>query len=247
MWEDPSENAEHTREKQQAADRAVECVESGMVVGLGAGSTAILAVRRIGQLLREGRLRDIVGVPCSSEIEAEARALGIPITLDPPGAVDLTIDGADEVDPELNLIKGGGGALLHEKIVAQASRREIIIVDEGKLSPVLGTHWPLPVEVVPFGGHSQRRFLTSLGACVSVRQQHDGTPFRTDQGNLILDCAFGPIRQPAELAAKLDARTGIVEHGLFIGLATEVFVAGVDGIRHLTPQRAGHRVAGQDS
>ena len=183
MWEDPSENAEHTREKQQAADRAVECVESGMVVGLGAGSTAILAVRRIGQLLREGRLRDIVGVPCSSAIEAEARALGIPITLDPPGAVDLTIDGADEVDPELNLIKGGGGALLHEKIVAQASRREIIIVDEGKLSPVLGTHWPLPVEVVPFGGHSQRRFLTSLGARVTVRQQHDGTPFRTDQGN----------------------------------------------------------------
>jgi ribose 5-phosphate isomerase A len=247
MWEDPSENAELTREKQQAADRAVECVESGMVVGLGAGSTAILAVRCIGQLLREGRLRDIVGVPCSSAIEAEARALGIPITLDPPGAVDLTIDGADEVDPELNLIKGGGGALLHEKIVAQASRREIIIVDEGKLSPVLGTHWPLPVEVVPFGGHSQRRFLTSLGACVSVRQQHDGTPFRTDQGNLILDCAFGPIRQPAELAAKLDARTGIVEHGLFIGLATEVIVAGVDGIRHLTPPRAGHRAAGQGS
>jgi ribose 5-phosphate isomerase A len=247
MWEDPSENAERTREKQQAADRAVECVESGMVVGLGAGSTAILAVRRIGQLLREGRLRDIVGVPCSSAIEAAARALGIHITLDPPGAVDLTIDGADEVDPELNLIKGGGGALLHEKIVAQASRREIIIVDEGKLSPVLGTHWPLPVEIVPFVGHSQRRFLTSLGARVTVRQQHDGTPFRSDQGNLILDCAFGPIRQPAELAAKLDARTGIVEHGLFIGLATEVIVAGVDGIRHLTPQRAGHRAAGQDS
>jgi ribose 5-phosphate isomerase A len=239
MWEDPSEDAEHTREKQQAADRAVECVESGMVVGLGAGSTAILAVRGIGQLLREGRLRDIVGVPCSSAIEAEACALGIPITLDPPGAVDLTIDGADEVDPELNLIKGGGGALLHEKIVAQASLREIIIVDEGKLSPVLGTHWPLPVEIVPFGGHSQRRFLASLGAHVTVRQERDGTPFRTDQGNLILDCAFGPIRQPAELAAKLDARTGIVEHGLFIGLATEVIVAGVDGIRHLTPPRTG--------
>jgi ribose 5-phosphate isomerase A len=247
MWEDPSENAERTREKQQAADRAVECVESGMVVGLGAGSTAILAVRRIGQLLREGRLHDVVGIPCSSAIEAEARALGIPITLDPPGAVDLTIDGADEVDPELNLIKGGGGALLHEKIVAQASHREIIIVDEGKLSPVLGTHWPLPVEVVPFGGHSQRHFLASLGAHVTVRQQCDGTPFTTDQGNLILDCAFGPIRQPAELAAKLDARTGIVEHGLFIGLATEVIVAGVDGIQHLTPQRAGHRAAGQDS
>jgi ribose 5-phosphate isomerase A len=230
----PSEAEERAWEKQQAADSAVAYVQSGMVVGLGAGSTAILATRRIGQLLREGRLRDIVGVPCSSAIEAEARALGIPITLEPPGAVDLTIDGADEVDPELNLIKGGGGALLHEKIVAQASRREVIIVDESKLSPALGTHWALPVEVIPFGWHAQRRFLESLGARVTVRQQRDGTPFRTDQGNLILDCTFGPIQQPKELAAKLDARTGIVEHGLFLGLATEVIVAGADGVRHLT-------------
>jgi ribose 5-phosphate isomerase A len=232
----PSEAEEQAREKQQAADRAVAYVQSGMVVGLGAGSTAILATRRIGQLLREGRLRDIVGVPCSSAIEAEARALGIPITLDPPDMVELTIDGADEVDPELNLIKGGGGALLHEKIVAQASLREVIIVDESKLSPALGTHWALPVEVIPFGWHAQRRFLESLGARVSVRQQRDGRPFRTDQGNLILDCAFGPIQQPKELAAKLDARTGIVEHGLFLGLATEVIVAGADGVRHLTPK-----------
>ena len=222
----PSEAEELAREKQQAADSAVAYVQSGMVVGLGAGSTAILATRRIGQLLREGRLRDIVGVPCSSAIEAEARALGIPVPLDPPDMVDLTIDGADEVDPELNLIKGGGGALLHEKIVAQASLREVIIVDESKLSPALGTHWALPVEVIPFGWHSQRRFLESLGARITVRPQRDGTPFRTDQGNLILDCAFGPIRQPATLAAKLDARTGIVEHGLFLGLATEVIVAG---------------------
>jgi len=206
------------------------------VVGLGAGRTAVLAMRRIGQLLREGRLHDIVGFPCSSAIEAEARALGIPITLDPPGAVDLTIDGADEVDPDLNLIKGGGGALLHEKIVAQASLREIIIVDESKLSPALGTHWPLPVEVIPFGWHSQLRFLESLGARVTVRQQSAGMPFKTDQGNLILDCAFDPIRQPAELAARLDARAGIVEHGLFIGLATEVIVADADGVRHLTPK-----------
>jgi ribose 5-phosphate isomerase A len=236
----PSENSpepeEHAREKQQAAERAVEYVASGMVVGLGAGSTAILATQRIGQLLREGRLRDIVGFPCSSAVEAEARALGIPITLDPPGVVDLTIDGADEVDPELNLIKGGGGALLHEKIVAQASLREIIIIDESKLAPALGTHWPLPVEVIPFGWHSQLRFLESLGARVTVRQQGDGTPFKTDQGNLILDCAFGPIRQPVALAARLDARVGIVEHGLFIGLATEVIVAGPDGVRHLTPK-----------
>jgi ribose 5-phosphate isomerase A len=243
MPDEPSEDLEQARQKQQAADRAVEYVKSGMVVGLGAGSTALLATRRIAQLLCQGYLHDIVGFPCSSAIEAEARALGIPITTDPPGMIDLTIDGADEVDPELNLIKGGGGALLHEKIVAQTSLREIIIVDDSKLSPVLGTHWPLPIEVVPFGWQFQRRFLGSLGAHVRVRQQRDGTLFRTDQGNLILDCAFGPIPHPAELAAKLEARAGIVEHGLFIGLATEVIVAAADGIRHLTPQRASRRCA----
>jgi ribose 5-phosphate isomerase A len=131
--------------------------------------------------------------------------------------------------------------------VAQASLREIIIVDESKLSPALGTHWPLPVEVIPFGWRLQRRFLESLGGRVTVRQQRDGTPFKTDQGNLILDCAFGPISQPAALAAELDARTGIVEHGLFIGVATEVIVASADGVRHLTPQRAGVRSAGKSS
>jgi ribose 5-phosphate isomerase A len=245
LLENPPEDEEHAGEKQQAADRAVAYVTSGMVVGLGAGSTAILVTRRIGQLLREGRLHDIVGFPCSSVIEAEARALGIPITLDPLDWIDLTIDGADEVDPDLNLIKGGGGALLHEKIVAQASHREIIIVDESKLSPALGTHWPLPVEVIPFGWHSQLRFLESLGARVTVRQQRDGTPFKSDQGNSILDCAFGPIRQPAVLAARLDARTGIVEHGLFIGLATEVIVAGADGVRHLIAKPTGVRALGK--
>jgi ribose 5-phosphate isomerase A len=112
---------------------------------------------------------------------------------------------------------------------------------------VLGTRWPLPVEVIPFGWQFQKRFLESLDARITVRQQRDGTLFRTDQGNLILDCAFGPIPQPAELAAKLDVRTGIIEHGLFIGLATEVIVAGADGIRHLTPQQAGRRSAGQSS
>jgi ribose 5-phosphate isomerase A len=231
------ETVDHEEEKQQAAYCAVEYVRSGMTVGLGAGSTALLATRRIAQLLHEGHLHDIIGFPCSWEIEAEARSLGTPITLNPPEMVDLTIDGADEVDPDLNLIKGGGGSLLHEKIVAQVSLREIIIVDETKLSPVLGTHWPLPVEVIPFGWHSQRNFLESLGARVTLRQRSDGTPFRTDQGNLILDCAFGPIPQPSGLAARHDRRTGIVEHGLFIGLATEVIVAGADGIRHLTAQR----------
>ena len=220
--------------KQQAARYAVGFVKSGMVVGLGHGSTAILAVRRIAQLLHEGQLQDILGAPCSLQVGAEARRLGIPLTtLDEHPVVDLTIDGADEVDPDLNLIKGGGGALLREKIVAQASRREIIVVDESKLSPALGARWAVPVEIVPFGWRSQAAYLESLGAQPVLRLSSDGTPFTTDQGNLILDCNFGPIAQPAQLAARLSERAGIVEHGLFLGLATDVIVASVEGIRHL--------------
>ena len=220
--------------KQQAAWYAVDFVKSGMVVGLGHGSTAIFAVRCIAQLLREGQLQDILGVPSSLQVEEEARRLGIPLTtLDEHPVVDVTIDGADEVDPSLNLIKGGGGALLREKIVAQASRREIIVVDESKLSPALGAHWPVPVEVTPFGWRSQAAYLESLGAQPILRLNKDGTPFKTDQGNLILDCRFGPISQPAQLAAHLGERAGIVEHGLFLGLATDVIVASVEGIRHL--------------
>ena len=227
-------NRDISQLKQQAAERAVEFVESGMVVGLGHGSTAIFAVRRIAQLLREGQLRDILGVPCSRQVEAEARRLGIPLTtLDEHPVVDLTIDGADEVDPDLNLIKGGGGALLHEKIVAQASRREIIVVDQAKLSPALGTLWPVPVEVVPFGYRSQAAYLESLGAKITLRQSNDGAPFETDQGNLILDCRFGPIPDPARLAVRLNRRAGIVEHGLFLGLATDIIVAGEQGIRYV--------------
>jgi ribose 5-phosphate isomerase A len=227
-------NVDTAKLKQQAAEQAVEFVKSGMVVGLGHGSTAIFAVRRIAQSLREGQLQDILGVPCSRQVEGEAQRLGIPLTtLDEHGVVDLTIDGADEVDPHLNVIKGGGGALLREKIVAQASRREIIVVDESKLSPALGTRWSVPVEVVPFGWHSQAAYLESLGAEPVLRRNKDGTPFKTDQGNLILDCHFGPISQPAQLAAQMSERAGIVEHGLFLGLVTDVIVASDQGIRHL--------------
>lgn len=220
--------------KQQVAERAVEYIESGMVVGLGHGSTAILAVHRLGELLRSKQLEDIVCVPCSIQTENEARELGIPLTtLEEHPEIDLTIDGADEVDPNLDLIKGGGGALLHEKIVAQASHREIIIVDETKLSPVLGIKWPVPVEVIPFGWGSQAQFLESLGARVNPRRDTGETLFKTDQGNLILDCNFGPIPEPTLLAYELDRRVGIVEHGMFLGLASEVIVAGQEGIRHL--------------
>jgi len=220
--------------KRRAAWHAVEFVRSGMVVGLGAGSTAAFALRRLAELLGEGQLEDILGVPCSLQVEREARSMGVPITtLAVHPVLDVTIDGADEVNPDLDLIKGGGGALLREKIVAQASRREIIVVDDSKLSPALGTHWPVPVEVTPFGWRAQVAFLESLNARVVLRTQEDGIPFQTDQDNLILDCHFGPIREPKELALQLSQRAGVVEHGLFLGLATDVIVAGDDGITHL--------------
>jgi ribose 5-phosphate isomerase A len=154
-------------------------------------------------------------------------------TLEEHSIIDVTIDGADEVDPQLDLIKGAGGALLREKIVAQASRREIIVIDESKMVPKLGTRKALPVEVIPFGRRIQQEYLQSLGARIEVRTKGDGGFFYTDQGNLILDCAFGPISQPSALAAQLSARAGIVGHGLFLGLATDVIVAGAEGIRHL--------------
>ena len=224
---------EVTRLKQEAGYHAAAMVESGMIVGLGEGSTAIWAVRRIGERLRDGGLRDILGIPASLQIEREALALGIPLTtLEDHPVIDLTIDGADEVDPQLNLIKGGGGALLREKIVAQASQREIIVVDESKLSDALGTNWAVPVEVIPFGWRSQLDYLLELGAGVMLRGGTD-SPYRTDQGNYILDCDFGPIFDPAALGAQIKARAGVVEHGLFLGLASEVIVVSPSGMRHI--------------
>jgi ribose 5-phosphate isomerase A len=216
-----------------AALRAVEWVASGMVVGLGTGRTASLAVRRIAERLREGSLANVVGVPTSGATEAEARSLGIPL-IDPliPRQIDLTIDGADEVDGKLDLIKGAAGALFREKIVAQMSKREIIVIDESKLVTMLGERSAVPVEVVQFGWRSQVPYLESLGARVAVRQGVGSEPFLTDQGNLILDCRFGPIADPARIARGLEARTGVVAHGLFLGLATDVVVAGPAGVTH---------------
>jgi ribose 5-phosphate isomerase A len=220
--------------KRQAAERAVEFVESGMVVGLGFGSTARYAVERIAQRLATGDLRDIVAVPTALQVEREARRLGIPLTsLDEHPQIDLTIDGADEVDPNLDLIKGGGGALLREKIVAQASRREIIVVDESKLSEKLGTRFPVPVEVLPFGRGAMAQYLEQLGAAIALRLAPSGQPFETDQGNWILDATFGPLEDPRPVADQLDREAGIVAHGLFLGLATDVIVAGQGGLRHL--------------
>ncbi len=221
--------------KRLAAEKSVEWVKSGMVVGLGAGSTAAYAVRRIGELLKKGTLQGVVGIPCSREVERLAQAVGIPLTtLEAHPSIDLTIDGADEIDPQLNLIKGGGGALLHEKIVARASKREIIAAEEAKLSPFLGTRWAVPVEIVPFGWHQAEAYIKELGAREIRLRMDGGAPYLTDEGNTIVDCNFGAIENPEELAERLKALTGIVEHGLFIGLATDVILAGPNGVRHLT-------------
>lgn len=220
--------------KRAAAEFAVNFVQSGMVVGLGFGSTAIFATRRIAHLLQRGKLHDVQGVPCSLQTEHDAQVLGIPLTtLDEQPVVDLTIDGADEVDPHFNLIKGGGGALLREKVVAQATKRQVIVVDASKLSPALGTHWAVPIEVIRFNWHAQMRWLESLGAQVTVRKRKNGELFLTDQGNLILDANFGVIVEPNALARVLSNRAGIVEHGLFIGLVHDLVIADASGVRHV--------------
>ncbi len=221
------------RFKEEAVKRAVQFVQTGMKVGLGTGSTAIFATRRIAALLATGELRDIVAFATSKATAKEALRLGVPLLPDDlPEDLDLTIDGADEVDADMNVIKGGGGALLREKIVAQASTREIIVVDDTKPSPRLGTHWPVPIEVIPFGWRSQARYLESLGARCAIRECPNGTQFVTDSGNMILDCHFGPIADARALSNALARRAGIVEHGLFIGLATDLIVAGAGGVQH---------------
>ncbi len=226
--------------KQRAGFRAAEFVESGMVVGLGTGSTTEHAVKRIAKRLKAGELKNIVGIPSSVRTEKLAQELNIPLVgFDIHPQIDITIDGADEVDPDLNLIKGGGGALLREKVVAQASMRNIIIIDDSKLVAKLGTGWALPMEVIPFARYTEEAFLSTIGGSVTLRKNDDDTPYRTDQNNVILDADFGPMDDPFRLAAQLNERAGIVEHGLFLGLATDVLVARQGDVEHLTRPHPG--------
>jgi len=219
--------------KQDAGSAAVEFVQSGMVVGLGTGSTAIWAVRQLAELIDGKKLAGIVAVPTSAATEAEARRLKIPLTtLEDHPLLDMVIDGADEVDPDLNLIKGGGGALLREKIVAQNAKRLVIAVDASKLSSQLGKQRAVPVEVIPFGWKSQQEFIEGLGAVVTLRTRPDESIFMTDQHNYILDCRFEPIDIGVGLAQRLKNRTGIVEHGLFLNMATDLIVARPSGVDH---------------
>lgn len=219
--------------KRLAAENAVEYIQSGMVIGLGTGSTAVHAVRRIGALLSEGTLQRILGVPTSEETAREAERCGIPlVSLDEHPSIDITIDGADEIDPHLNLIKGLGGALLREKVVASVSRRLIIVADDSKLVNQLATRAPVPVEIIPFARRPAADYLSSLGARV-VERQRDDRPYETDEGNLILDCYFPGLVRPQETALLIRAQPGVVEHGLFLGMATEAIIAGMRGIRVL--------------
>lgn len=219
-------------QKRVAAERAVEHVRSGMRLGLGTGSTARHVVDIVGTQLRDGTLHDIVAVPTSRATEAQARSLGIPLaTLDEVTELDLAIDGADEIDPQLDLIKGLGGALLWEKIVEFAAARLIIVADDSKLVQRLGEKSPLPVEVVPFGAGALLPFFGTLGAEPTLRRGDDGAPFVTDSGHHIVDLRFaGGMADATQVEVALRARPGVVETGLFLGMADVAVIAGSDGI-----------------
>jgi ribose 5-phosphate isomerase A len=218
--------------KQQAAEHALTYIQSGMALGLGTGSTAKHLLPGLAARLRDGRLHDIVGVPTSEATAALAHELGIPLaTLAERPRLDLAIDGADEIDPQLNAIKGLGGALLHEKIVAASAERFILVGDETKLVPRLGTHALLPVEVILFGRPLCERRLAALGCVPTLRRAADGESFRTDEGNVILDCRFDVIDDAPALAVAINAIPGVVGHGLFLGMAGLALVAGPGGVR----------------
>jgi ribose 5-phosphate isomerase A len=210
--------------KKMAGEEAARRVESGQRLGLGTGSTASLFLEALAVRLRTGELHDVVGVPTSLRTEEQARRLGVPLTtLDENPELDLAVDGTDEVDPRLDLIKGLGGALLREKIVAAASRCFVVVADEGKLVPRLGERSPVPVEILDFGATATRRRITALGS-EAVLRLSGGQPYRTDQGNYILDCRFESIDDPLSLSRALDSIPGVLGHGMFLGMADEVIV-----------------------
>jgi ribose 5-phosphate isomerase A len=218
-------------EKQAAALASLKFVQDGHVVGLGTGSTAAHAIRFLGEKVKAGL--NIRGVPTSIHAQQLAEACGIPlITLNDVNRIDVDIDGADEFDPQLRLIKGGGGALLREKIVASVARKFVVVADSSKQVAVLGK-FPLPVEVIPFAQGVLTRRITALGAAVSLRTA-GGKPYRTDEGHHILDCHFGSIPDPSALARTLNDMPGVVEHGLFIGMASVVLIGKAGGVEELS-------------
>jgi len=233
----PASDTSRDALKRAAAEAAVELVQPGMVVGLGTGSTATFAVEALARRHREGL--QFISIPTSERTAAQAKVANIPLTsFHEHRQIDLTIDGADEVERgTLNLIKGLGGALLHEKIVAAASRRLAIVVDGLKVVDRLGLRTPVPVEVVTFGIEATQAALESIGATARLRESAMGEAFITDSGNRILDCNFGPIADPAALEERIRRVVGVVESGLFIGRANVVFVAKTSGVHRLESTR----------
>ncbi len=222
----------HESEKELAGRAAAKFVRDGQIVGLGSGSTAYFAVVALGERVKAGL--KIVGIPTSIATEELARKVGIPLsTLDQHPDIDITIDGADEIDPHLNLIKGGGGALLREKVVASVSKKMIVVGDSSKAVPALGK-FPLPVEIIPFARPVVERKLASLGAIANLRLKLDGQPFITDNGNYILDASFGKIADPPLVARSLSETPGVVEHGLFIGFAKLALVGKGNKVEELS-------------
>jgi ribose 5-phosphate isomerase A len=214
--------ADYENEKRLAAARSLDYVADGMSLGLGSGSTAEHVIRLLGERVAQGL--QVRGVPTSARTRELAKQCGVPLTtLEDCAELDLTIDGADEVAPDLSLMKGGGGALLHEKIVASASRQMIVVTDSRKIVSQLGA-FPLPVEVIPVACKLVAQRIARLGCSPKRRLSADGGPFVTEEGNAILDCPFGRIDDPQRLAAELDALPGVVEHGLFVGMASLVLV-----------------------
>jgi ribose 5-phosphate isomerase A len=224
-----------TQLKQQAAAAALKEVKDGMVMGLGSGSTTAIFIEMLGKLVQQGELTNIVAVPTSEQTAQRARELGIALTtLSEHPVLDLAVDGADEVDPSLNLIKGLGRALLREKVVEIHARRLVVIVDDTKMVPRLGTNVPLPVEILPFEAESHMHWLRTLAHRVEYDCDPDGKPVITDNGNFLAHCWFdvgGGIRDCYSLARLLADRPGILEHGLFLDMTSEVIVASPSGIR----------------
>ena len=220
--------------KRKSAEEAVKFVKSGMVLGFGTGSTFNHVLYVLAEKLKSNELKNIVGISSSEKTEMLAQELGIKTsTFSEFQKLDLTIDGADEVDEKLNLIKGGGAAHLREKVIAQASEQYIIIVDESKISKSLGEKWSVPIEVIKMAVEVETEFLKSIGAKVTQRKDSEGNLLITDEGNFILDADFGKIKNPKILSKKMEKRAGIVEHGLFIKMANYVVVAGKNGIKIL--------------
>ncbi len=226
--------------KKAAALRAVDFVRAGMLVGLGTGSTAEFAIEELSKRVADGRLSEICCIPSSRRTRDFAESLGLDLVeLDMERMIDVTIDGADEIDSDFNLIKGGGGALLREKVLAQNSRRNIIVADESKLSQRLGTRFPVPVEVLRFALEAEKTYLETLGGETELRVTQDGSPFLTDQNNLIVDWSCGEIEDASCFANRLSERAGIIEHGLFVGTATDIVIGFARGIKHFIPGESG--------